>query len=162
MRAATAGIVLGKESGEMKEQVRVECEGRVLFEDQAFPSDDTSVFSDGSTPIGRLEGTLTWLRPQVNMHMYNGKCQNLAVQGLDLQFSKLQPRNTSYYLFIFILYLQEICQSPALFPGDINSAHPKQGLLGDCWFLCACSFLVKNKHLLDKVAQEAFRLLFQK
>lgn len=162
VRAATAGIVLGKESGEMKEQVRVECEGRVLFEDQAFPSDDTSVFSDGSTPIGRLEGTLTWLRPQVNMHMYNGKCQNLAVQGLDLQFSKLQPRNTSYYLFIFILYLQEICQSPALFPGDINSAHPKQGLLGDCWFLCACSFLVKNKHLLDKVAQEAFRLRFQK
>lgn len=56
----------------MKEQVRVECGDKGLFEDQAFPSDDTSVFSDGSTPIGRLEGTLTWLRPQVNMH--NGKC----------------------------------------------------------------------------------------
>lgn len=63
---------LWKESGEMKEQVKVECGGKGLFEDQAFPSDDTSVFSDGSTPIGRLEGTLTWLRPQVNMH--NGKC----------------------------------------------------------------------------------------
>ncbi|TWW73241.1 calpain-10 isoform X1 [Takifugu flavidus] len=93
----------------MKEQVRVEWEGQALFEDPDFPSDDTSVLCDGSTPLGRLVGTLTWLRPQ------------------------------------------EICESPALFPGDINLAHPKQGLLGDCWFLCACSFLVRNKNLLNKV-----------
>uniref|UniRef100_H3DCW3 Calpain 10 n=1 Tax=Tetraodon nigroviridis TaxID=99883 RepID=H3DCW3_TETNG len=93
----------------MKDQVGVECEGKDLFEDPAFPSDDASVVSDGSTPIGGLRGALTWLRPQ------------------------------------------EICEAPALFPGDTNSAQPKQGLLGDCWFLCACSFLVKNKHLLEKV-----------
>ncbi|XP_030258779.1 calpain-10 [Sparus aurata] len=46
---------------------------------------------------------------------------------------------------------QEICQTPALFPDNINLAHVKQGLLGDCWFLCACTFLLKNKHLLNKV-----------
>lgn len=55
----------------MKEQVRVEWEGQALFEDPDFPSDDTSVLCDGSTPLGRLEGTLTWLRPQV--HMHNGE-----------------------------------------------------------------------------------------
>lgn len=53
--------------------------------------------------------------------------------------------------FISILHIQEICQSPALFPVNINLGHAKQGLLGDCWFLCACTFLLKNKHLLNKV-----------
>ncbi|XP_028328241.1 calpain-10 isoform X2 [Gouania willdenowi] len=46
---------------------------------------------------------------------------------------------------------QVICPSPALFPGNINVGHARQGLLGDCWFLCACSFLLKNKKLLNKV-----------
>ncbi|KAK5919439.1 hypothetical protein CgunFtcFv8_023333 [Champsocephalus gunnari] len=46
---------------------------------------------------------------------------------------------------------QEICQSPALFPDNITLAHAKQGLLGDCWFLCACSFLLKSRYLLNKV-----------
>ncbi|XP_034558452.1 calpain-10 [Notolabrus celidotus] len=47
---------------------------------------------------------------------------------------------------------QEICQTPALFPDNNNNlGHAKQGLLGDCWFLCACTFLLKNKHLLNKV-----------
>lgn len=68
-------------------------------------------------------------------------------------FEKLQPEDRSDSVLIVILPLQEICQSPALFSGDINLAHPKQGLLGDCWFLCACSFLVTNKNLLNKVAQ---------
>uniref|UniRef100_A0A8C2X4E6 Calpain 10 n=1 Tax=Cyclopterus lumpus TaxID=8103 RepID=A0A8C2X4E6_CYCLU len=80
-----------------------------LFEDQDFPSDDTSLFSDGSTPIARLQGEITWRRPQ------------------------------------------EICQSPALFPDNISLGHAKQGLLGDCWFLCACTFLLKNQLLLNKV-----------
>ncbi|TNN67804.1 Calpain-10 [Liparis tanakae] len=39
--------------------------GEALFEDQDFPSDDTSLFSDGSTPIARLQGEITWRRPQV-------------------------------------------------------------------------------------------------
>lgn len=82
------------------------------------------------------------------------------MQGPELHFSKLLLHLIPSLYFFF--YLQEICRSPALFPGDINSAHPKQGLLGDCWFLCACSFLVKNKPLLDKVAHEACRVRFQK
>ncbi|XP_049889534.1 calpain-10 [Epinephelus moara] len=94
----------------MKEEAgRAERGGKALFEDQDFPSDDTSLFSDSSTPIARLQGQITWQRPQ------------------------------------------EICQSPALFPDNINLGHAKQGLLGDCWFLCACTFLLKNKHLLNKV-----------
>lgn len=28
----------------------------------------------------------------------------------------------------------------------------KQGLLGDCWFLCACAALQKSRHLLDQVS----------
>lgn len=85
------------------------CGGEALFEDLDFPSDDSSLFFDCTTPIARLRGDITWRRPQ------------------------------------------EICQSPALFPDNINQAHAKQGLLGDCWFLCASSFLLKNKHLLNKV-----------
>uniref|UniRef100_A0AAV2JT46 Calpain catalytic domain-containing protein n=1 Tax=Knipowitschia caucasica TaxID=637954 RepID=A0AAV2JT46_KNICA len=46
---------------------------------------------------------------------------------------------------------QEICQSPELFPEDISLGHAKQGLLGDCWLLCACTILLQNKHLLNKV-----------
>ncbi|KAF7662715.1 hypothetical protein LDENG_00227510 [Lucifuga dentata] len=93
----------------MKEEGRVQCEGHALFEDLDFPSNDTSLFSDGSTPITRLQGNITWRRPQ------------------------------------------EICQSPSLFPDNISLGHAKQGLLGDCWFLCACTVLLKNKHLLNKV-----------
>lgn len=46
---------------------------------------------------------------------------------------------------------QDICQSPALFPEDYSLGHAKQGLLGDCWLLCACTHLLQNKHLLNKV-----------
>ncbi|XP_023261718.1 calpain-10 [Seriola lalandi dorsalis] len=93
----------------MKGEGRAECGGEALFEDLDFPSDDTSLFSDSSTPIARLQGNITWRRPQ------------------------------------------EICQSPVLFPDNITLGHAKQGLLGDCWFLCACTVLLKNKHLLNKV-----------
>ncbi|XP_029970001.1 calpain-10 [Salarias fasciatus] len=89
--------------------MKEECGGAGLFEDPDFPCDDASLFSDCSTPLSRLQASITWRRPQ------------------------------------------DICQSAALFPENINLAHAKQGLLGDCWFLCACSFLLKNKHLLDKV-----------
>ncbi|XP_059201411.1 calpain-10 isoform X2 [Centropristis striata] len=93
----------------MKEADRAECGGEALFEDLDFPANDRSLFSDSSTPIARLQGEISWRRPQ------------------------------------------EICQSPALLADNINLAHVKQGLLGDCWFLCACTFLLKNKRLLNKV-----------
>ncbi|XP_051943160.1 calpain-10 isoform X2 [Hippocampus zosterae] len=94
----------------MRAGKRTACgDGGGLFEDPDFPPDDSSVFTDGSTPISRLQGHIVWLRPQ------------------------------------------EICQSPVVFPDNIRLSHAKQGLLGDCWFLCACSALLKNRHLLDKV-----------
>ncbi|MEQ2168131.1 hypothetical protein GOODEAATRI_011279, partial [Goodea atripinnis] len=47
--------------GAMKEA----CSGAVLFEDRDFPTADSSLFSDSSTPIARLHGEITWQRPQV-------------------------------------------------------------------------------------------------
>lgn len=50
----------------MKEEGRAECGGEeALFEDPDFSSEDTSLFSDSSTPIARLQGGITWRRPQV-------------------------------------------------------------------------------------------------
>uniref|UniRef100_A0A8C5K1T9 Calpain 10 n=1 Tax=Jaculus jaculus TaxID=51337 RepID=A0A8C5K1T9_JACJA len=46
---------------------------------------------------------------------------------------------------------QEICATPQLFPDNPWEGQVKQGLLGDCWFLCACAALQKNQHLLDQV-----------
>ncbi|XP_062843880.1 calpain-10 isoform X2 [Trichomycterus rosablanca] len=80
-----------------------------LFEDLDFAADDSSLFSDYTTPLSGLINNVTWLRPQ------------------------------------------EICRSPCLFPDDITEAYPKQGILGDCWLLCACSMLLKSHHLLDQV-----------
>ncbi|XP_034039206.1 calpain-10 [Thalassophryne amazonica] len=93
----------------MKEARQGESECDILYEDPDFPPDDSSLFSDCSTPIARLQGAITWRRPQ------------------------------------------DVCCSPALFPDNIDSGYAKQGLLGDCWFLCACTALLKNKHLLNKV-----------
>uniref|UniRef100_A0A2R9ALT4 Calpain 10 n=1 Tax=Pan paniscus TaxID=9597 RepID=A0A2R9ALT4_PANPA len=47
---------------------------------------------------------------------------------------------------------QEICATPRLFPDDPREGQVKQGLLGDCWFLCACAALQKSRHLLDQVS----------
>lgn len=45
----------------MKEEGRSDS----LFEDPDFPAEDTSLFCDRSTPVVRLQGSITWLRPQV-------------------------------------------------------------------------------------------------
>lgn len=63
---------------------------------------------------------------------------------------------------------QEICVAPRLFPDNAREGQVKQGLLGDCWFLCACAALQKHRHLLDQVippgqpswADEAYRGAF--
>ncbi|XP_023498515.2 calpain-10 isoform X4 [Equus przewalskii] len=47
---------------------------------------------------------------------------------------------------------QEICAAPRLFPDNPQEGQVKQGLLGDCWFLCACAALQKSRHLLDQVS----------
>ncbi|XP_023376867.1 calpain-10 isoform X1 [Pteropus vampyrus] len=46
---------------------------------------------------------------------------------------------------------QEICASPRLFADNPQEGRVKQGLLGDCWFLCACAALQKSRHLLEQV-----------
>lgn len=93
----------------MEQEGRTESGEAGLFVDLEFPADDSALFSDSSTPIAKLKGSITWLRPQ------------------------------------------DICPSPALFPDNISLGHAKQGLLGDCWLLCACTNLLQSKHLLNKV-----------
>ena len=39
-----------------------------------------------------------------------------------------------------------------MFPDNPQEGQVKQGLLGDCWFLCACAALQKSRHLLDQVS----------
>ncbi|XP_068810178.1 calpain-10 isoform X5 [Struthio camelus] len=46
---------------------------------------------------------------------------------------------------------QEICSTPRLFSDKPQDVQVKQGILGDCWFLCACIALQKSKYLLNKV-----------
>ncbi|XP_074819520.1 calpain-10 isoform X4 [Natator depressus] len=46
---------------------------------------------------------------------------------------------------------QEICSAPQLFSDNPQEVQVKQGILGDCWFLCACVALQKSKYLLSKV-----------
>ncbi|XP_077011748.1 calpain-10 isoform X2 [Tamandua tetradactyla] len=46
---------------------------------------------------------------------------------------------------------QEICAQPRLFADNPQEGQVKQGLLGDCWFLCACAALQKGRHLLHQV-----------
>ncbi|XP_063772644.1 calpain-10 [Pseudophryne corroboree] len=46
---------------------------------------------------------------------------------------------------------QEICTSPHLFPDNPRHGLGKQGLLGDCWFICACSALQQSDELLHQV-----------
>lgn len=46
---------------------------------------------------------------------------------------------------------QEICAAPQLFADTQQEGQVKQGLLGDCWFLCACAALSRNRRLLYQV-----------
>ncbi|XP_006893560.1 PREDICTED: calpain-10 [Elephantulus edwardii] len=46
---------------------------------------------------------------------------------------------------------QELCASPRLFADNPQEGQVKQGLLGDCWFLCACAALQKSRRLLEQV-----------
>uniref|UniRef100_A0A8C9KMK5 Calpain 10 n=1 Tax=Panthera tigris altaica TaxID=74533 RepID=A0A8C9KMK5_PANTA len=45
----------------------------------------------------------------------------------------------------------ELCATPRLFADNPQEGQVKQGLLGDCWLLCACAALQKSRRLLDQV-----------
>ncbi|KAG9278194.1 calpain-10 [Astyanax mexicanus] len=89
--------------------MEAETDDDALFEDPDFAADDSALFAEHTTPLSRLVGPVTWLRPQ------------------------------------------HICKHPRLFPDKLTDAYPKQGILGDCWLLCACTMLLKSRHLLEKV-----------
>lgn len=61
------------EAGVMKGEGRKQSGPDTLFEDPDFPSEDTTLFCDSSTPIARLQGSITWLRPQVRPGVRCGK-----------------------------------------------------------------------------------------
>ncbi|KAG8508266.1 Calpain-10, partial [Galemys pyrenaicus] len=46
---------------------------------------------------------------------------------------------------------QEICKAPRLFADSPQEGPVRQGLLGDCWFLCACAALSRSRPLLHQV-----------
>ncbi|XP_078524271.1 calpain-10 [Lissotriton helveticus] len=46
---------------------------------------------------------------------------------------------------------QDICSNPRLFPDKPQEGQVKQGILGDCWFLCACVILQRSEHLRAQV-----------
>lgn len=73
--------------------------------------------------------------PAENSSLFS--CYSTPISKFRSQISWLRP--------------QEQCQSPRLFSPIPQESHVKQGILGDCWFLCACTMLEKNRHLLDKV-----------
>ncbi|MBN3280774.1 CAN10 protein, partial [Polyodon spathula] len=73
--------------------------------------------------------------PAENSSLFS--CYSTPISEFRSQISWLRP--------------QEQCESPRLFSPIPQESHVKQGILGDCWFLCACTMLEKNRHLLDKV-----------
>ncbi|XP_060049554.1 calpain-10 isoform X4 [Erinaceus europaeus] len=46
---------------------------------------------------------------------------------------------------------EEICPAPRLFADGPQEDRVRQGLLGDCWFLCACAALSRSPQLLHQV-----------
>ncbi|XP_076323559.1 calpain-5-like isoform X1 [Tachypleus tridentatus] len=46
---------------------------------------------------------------------------------------------------------KELCENPKLFVGGASSCDVVQGMLGNCWFVAACSALAQEKELWNKV-----------
>uniref|UniRef100_A0A3B4U4V2 Calpain 6 n=1 Tax=Seriola dumerili TaxID=41447 RepID=A0A3B4U4V2_SERDU len=94
-----------------------------LFEDPEFPATNASLYFQRSPP-----GTVEWKRPGVS---------DSAVV------------NKVYILFVFLL--QEISNEPHLFVEGISSHDLNQGVVGNCWFVAACSCLALKPNLWKKV-----------
>lgn len=54
---------------------------------------------------------------------------------------------------MFTSVWQEICQEPYLFVEGISSHDLNQGVVGNCWFVAACSCLALKPNLWKKVGQ---------
>lgn len=51
--------------------METETENQSVFVDLDFPADDSSVFCDYTTPLSKLLGDVTWLRPQVTFYSHS-------------------------------------------------------------------------------------------
>lgn len=52
---------------------------------------------------------------------------------------------------MYIFSLKEIHENPKLFVDGACSCDVIQGMLGNCWFVAACSSLAQEKELWNKV-----------
>ncbi|KAK3513808.1 hypothetical protein QTP70_028867 [Hemibagrus guttatus] len=123
--------------------IEMTAEKHDLFEDPSFTADDSALFSDYTTPLSRLTGKVTWLRPEDSIIMLPLAHSKSAGKNLRVGY---EQKTTEVFIFA-----QQISKSPCLFPDDYADAYPKQGILGDCWLLCACTMLLKNRYLLNQV-----------
>ncbi|XP_064142475.1 calpain-10 isoform X5 [Loxodonta africana] len=135
-----------------------------LFRDAAFPASDASLFFDFSTPLAQFREDFTWRRPQGLIPP-----DDLSeVCGTQARHPRLSggPGGTSHGTDLVLSFISrwcvphsspapqlegEICAAPRLFPDSPREGQVRQGLLGDCWFLCACAALQKSPRLLQQV-----------
>uniref|UniRef100_A0A663M895 Calpain 6 n=1 Tax=Athene cunicularia TaxID=194338 RepID=A0A663M895_ATHCN len=95
---------------------------RQLFEDPEFPASDESLFYQ-SAPPRKVE----WKRPKVIDGLLNNSWKDAVVISGDL------------------------CEDPHLFVNGISSHDLHQGILGNCWFVAACSCLALRESLWQQV-----------
>lgn len=104
-----------------------------LFEDPDFPASTSSL--SYTQPDSEQLMDIVWKRPKVTSIL------------TDL-----------FYLLAFFLSLlhdcsslsQDICENPCLFVDGASRSDVKQGALGDCWLLSACSALAMRADLTEK------------
>lgn len=89
----------------MKEEGRREG----LFKDLDFPAEDTSLFCDRTTPIARLQGSITWLRPQVRPST-GWKCNLRNILSLFLFQTTILIRMNSLIICLTPLFLLSLCR----------------------------------------------------
>lgn len=71
-----------------------------LFEDSDFPAEDTSLFCDRTTPISRLQGSVTWFRPQVRPSALFKCVKGLCAFQKIVWLPGLLPTHLHHSLFI--------------------------------------------------------------
>lgn len=64
-------------------------------------------------------------------------------------------------LYTSVLKLQEIVDNPQLFVEGATPNDVTQGILGNCWFVSACSALTHNQTLLKKVCFQSCLLVYR-
>ncbi|KAF7244964.1 Calpain-5, partial [Varanus komodoensis] len=101
-----------------------------LFEDPEFPASDASLFYSGPPPE-----PVEWKRPKVD--------PGALMSWLE--------GTTDSIIYCKRFSLDELCDDPHLFVHGISSHDLHQGLLGNCWFIAACSCLALQKKLWQKV-----------